>query len=182
MENQELCRVASTFGFKCIPLTSHMIIFMKYFKTDLSLKYFEVPSSLFSSLVCLVAQWCPTLCDPIDYSPPGSSVHGDSPVKNTGVGCHALLQEIFQTQGLNPGIPPCSRFFTIWATREACSFDVNNKELTALLSVDLHRVSLYMDSCIKLILKASFYTFTDSVSTSSPLWLPFFFFCCTCIL
>ena len=27
---------------------------------------------------CLVAQWCPTLCDPIDCSPPGSSVHGIS--------------------------------------------------------------------------------------------------------
>ena len=87
MENQELYRVASTFGFKCIPWISHMIIFMKYFKTDLSLKYFEVLSSLFSSLVFLVAQWCPTLCDPMDCSPPGSSVRGDSPGKNTGVGC-----------------------------------------------------------------------------------------------
>ena len=29
----------------------------------------------------------------------------DSPGKNTGVGCHALLQGIFQTQGLNPGLP-----------------------------------------------------------------------------
>ena len=29
-------------------------------------------------------------------------VHGDSPGKNTGVGCHALLQGIFQTQGWNP--------------------------------------------------------------------------------
>ena len=28
----------------------------------------------------------------MDCSPPGSSVHGDSPGKNTGVGCHALLQ------------------------------------------------------------------------------------------
>ena len=27
---------------------------------------------------CSVAQWCPTLCDPMDYSPPGSSVHGIS--------------------------------------------------------------------------------------------------------
>ena len=34
----------------------------------------------------------------MDRSPPGSSVHGDSPGKNTGVGCHALLQGIFQTQ------------------------------------------------------------------------------------
>ena len=41
------------------------------------------------------------------YSLPGSSVHGDSPAKNTGVGCHALLQGIFLTQGLNPGLPRC---------------------------------------------------------------------------
>ena len=41
-------------------------------------------------VLCLVAQKCPTLCDPMECSPPGSSVHGDSPGKNTGVGCHAL--------------------------------------------------------------------------------------------
>ena len=38
---------------------------------------------------------CLTLCDPMDYSLPGSSVHKDSPGKNTGVGCHFLLQGIF---------------------------------------------------------------------------------------
>ena len=43
-------------------------------------------------------------CDPRDCSPPGFSVHGDSPGKNTGVGCHVLLQEIFPTQGSNPGL------------------------------------------------------------------------------
>ena len=52
-------------------------------------------------LLCLVTQSCPTLCDPMDCSLPGSSVHGDSPGKNTGVGCHFLLQAIFPTQGLN---------------------------------------------------------------------------------
>ena len=36
----------------------------------------------------------------MDGSPTGSSVHGDSPGKNTGVGCHALLQGIFQTEGI----------------------------------------------------------------------------------
>ena len=36
-------------------------------------------------------QSCPTLCDPIDGSPQGSSPW-DSPGKNTGVGCHFLLQ------------------------------------------------------------------------------------------
>ena len=37
-------------------------------------------------------QSCPTLCDPIDGSPPGSHHPWDSPGKNTGVGCHFLLQ------------------------------------------------------------------------------------------
>ena len=45
--------------------------------------------------LCLVTQLCLTLWHPMDCSPPGSSVHGDSPGKNTGVGCHALLQGIF---------------------------------------------------------------------------------------
>ena len=47
---------------------------------------------------------CLNLCNPMDYSPPGSSVHGDSPGKDTRVGCHALLQGIFSIQGLNPGL------------------------------------------------------------------------------
>ena len=55
--------------------------------------------------VCVRAkslQLCLILCDPMDCSLPGSSVNGDSPGKNTGVGCHALLQQIFPTQVLNP--------------------------------------------------------------------------------
>ena len=40
--------------------------------------------------------------NPMDCSPPGSSVHGDSPGNDTGVGCHFLLQGIFPTQGSNP--------------------------------------------------------------------------------
>ena len=40
----------------------------------------------------------------MDWSPPGSSVHGDSPGKRTGVGCHFLLQGIFLTQGSNPPV------------------------------------------------------------------------------
>ena len=52
--------------------------------------------------VCSVTQLCLILCDPMDCNPPGSSVHEDSPGKNTGVGCHALLQGIFLTQESNP--------------------------------------------------------------------------------
>ena len=38
---------------------------------------------------------------------PDFSVHGDSSGKNIGVGCHALLQGIFPTEGLNSGLPHC---------------------------------------------------------------------------
>ena len=44
---------------------------------------------------------CVRLCDLMDCSPPGSSVLRDSLGKNTGLGCHALLQGIFLTQGSN---------------------------------------------------------------------------------
>ena len=51
-----------------------------------------------------VAQLCPTLCDPIDtrfFCP------WDFLSKSTEVGYHFLLQGIFPTQGLNPGLPHC---------------------------------------------------------------------------
>ena len=48
-------------------------------------------------------QLCPTLCNPMDCSPPDSSDHGILQTKNTGEGCHAVLQGIFPT---NPGIKP----------------------------------------------------------------------------
>ena len=52
-----------------------------------------------------VAQSCPTLCDPMDCSLPGSSVHGI--FQAMVLDCHFLLQGIFPTQGLNPGLPHC---------------------------------------------------------------------------
>ena len=64
------------------------------------------------SRVCVRAkslQGCQTLCDPMNCSPPGSFVLGDSPGKNTGAGCHALLQGIFPTQSSNPGLPHCKQ-------------------------------------------------------------------------
>ena len=59
--------------------------------------------------VCLFAHLCLTLWGPMDWRPRGSSVHGDSPGKNAGMGCHTLLQGIFPTQELNPGLPHCRR-------------------------------------------------------------------------
>ena len=71
--------------------------------------------------LCLVAGSCPTLCDPMDCSPPGSSVHADSSGKNTRLGCHALLRgggsshprDRTQVSRIAGGL------FTVWTTREA---------------------------------------------------------------
>ena len=63
---------------------------------------YEMPRNLLDSSCryCVQSlQSCLTLCDPMDYSPPGSSVHGDSSGKNTGEGCRALLRGSFPTQG-----------------------------------------------------------------------------------
>ena len=52
----------------------------------------------------LVTQSCPTLCDPLDCSPPGSFVHWVLQGRYTEVGCH-FLQGIFPTPRLNLGLP-----------------------------------------------------------------------------
>ena len=52
--------------------------------------------------------WC------LDYSPPGSSIHGIIPSKDTGVGCHFLLQGIFPAQGSNPCLLNCRQSLHCW--------------------------------------------------------------------
>ena len=76
----------------------------------------------FNMLLCLVTQSCPTLWDPMDCSPPGSSVHEDSPGKNTGVSCHALLQGIFPTQVSNPCLWHCRRILYRLSYQEISNF------------------------------------------------------------
>ena len=126
--------------------------------------------------MCSVPQLCLTLCDPMDCSPPGSSVHENSPGKNTGVGCHALLQWIFPAQGSNPCLPPCRQILyclsylphTCWmqgplgpALTGSCGFvlcsgdSVPGQSMTALrtLALDLRYhspccVSLQVGACV----------------------------------
>ena len=74
-----------------------------------------------------VTQLCPTLCNPVD-----SSVHGNSPGQNTGVGILSLLQGIFPTQGWNPGFPHCGRIL------DQLSHQGSPRDSLCLLSVGLH--------------------------------------------
>ena len=77
------------------------LIIAQYWTTILSAWVFSF------AVLCLVAQLYPTLCNPIDCSPPSSSVHWDFPGKNTGMDCHFLLQGIFPTEGSNLGLLHC---------------------------------------------------------------------------
>ena len=43
----------------------------------------------------------------------------DFPGKSTGVGCHFLLQSIFPTQGLNPGLPHCRQMLYCLSHQES---------------------------------------------------------------
>ena len=53
--------------------------------------------------LCVCSQLCPTLCDPMDCSPPGQAPPSmEFSSKNIGVGCHFLFQRMFLHQGSNP--------------------------------------------------------------------------------
>ena len=78
---------------------------------------FTLSTEVCCAVLCLVTQSSLTFCNPMDCSLQGSSVHGDSPGKNIGVGCHALLQGIFPTQGSKPDLWHCRLIFNVWATK-----------------------------------------------------------------
>ena len=71
-----------------------------------------------SACTCMLKslQSCLTLWDPLDCSPLGTTLDclWDSPGKNTGVGCHALLQGIFPTQRSNLCLLICRQILYHW--------------------------------------------------------------------
>ena len=54
-----------------------------------------------------VAQSCLTLCNPVDCSPPGCSVHGILQARILEWVAISFSRGIFLTQGSNPGLPHC---------------------------------------------------------------------------
>ena len=100
----------------------------------------------------------------MDCSPPGSSVHGILLGKNTGVGCHFLLQGIFLTQGSNPGLLHCRQIlyhlshlrieedvFMIRHSGILCTA-VPDNVLHFQLKVEAHRVTL---TCVSMSMSES---------------------------
>ena len=66
-----------------------------------------------------VTQSCPALCDPMDFSPPGSPVHGISQTRILEWIAMFYSREPFQPRDQTQVSCTGGRFFTIWATREA---------------------------------------------------------------
>ena len=110
-------------------------------------------------------QSCPTLCDSMDCNPPCSSVHGASPGKNTGVGCHALLQGIFlrrdQTQVSYMSCTAGGFFITLYVAYLVSCCNVV-KHFWPLMPSKKHMVVLILSIC----------------SWLSGMWL----LCCMCYL
>ena len=68
----------------------------------------KVSKDLIPVLCCALTQSCPTLCDPMEtwgVSCLAPLSFGDSPGKNTEMGCHALLQGNLPNPGIEPRSP-----------------------------------------------------------------------------
>ena len=109
-------------------------------------------------------QSCLTLCNPIDGSPPGSPVPGILQAKNTGVGCHFLLQcmkvksesEVAQLcltlppHGLQPTRLLCPWDFPGKSTGVGCHYRESNQQFVKLITARVFLIYLcvYLYVCI----------------------------------
>ena len=92
---------------KCLICIRHVLVSSLWMLFNLQNNHIVCYNIIMLQKCVLVAQLCPTLCDPMDCNLPGFSVHSMFQARKTGVGYHFLLQGIFPTQGLNPGVLHC---------------------------------------------------------------------------
>ena len=112
----------------------------------------------------LVFQSCPTPCNPMDWSPPGSSVYRDSPGKNTGVGCHVLLRGSSWSRDRTQFSCIAGRFFIIWAPRKPKNTEVDSLLYGILLTQELNRGLLH---CRRILYQLS-YQGSPGIHTVKP--------------
>ena len=116
----ELPTSPSVHSLYCILQNSNRLNWYSRFTIFTVVKIYKV------AVLYLITQSHPTLCNPMDYSPPGFSLHGIPQAINTGVGWHALLQGIVPTQRSNPSLPRC------WQILYCLSHQAANNEFTNL--------------------------------------------------
>ena len=87
------------------------------------------------SLKVKIAQLCPTLCDPMDYTPG----------QNAGVGSLSLLQGIFPTQGLSPGLSHHRWILYQLSCQGVISFFILNS-LTCKMGIKIELIHMVVES------------------------------------
>ena len=87
----------------------------------------------------------------MDCSPPGSSCPWAFSGKNPGVVCHFLLQGIFLTQGLNPGLLHCRQ--TLYCVRAATAFCSCSLDRGSVTKLHFYLMHMWMGSVGSLSLK-----------------------------
>jgi len=91
------CIIHSNIYITSISILGICVIYI-YIYTHTDIKYIH-------AVLCLVAQLCLTLCDPMDCSPQVSSAHGILLARILEWVASSFLQRVFPTQGLNPSLP-----------------------------------------------------------------------------
>ena len=131
----------------------------------------------FARMCAKSLQWCPTLCNAMDCSPPGSSAHRDSPDKNTGVGCPP------PGDLPNPGIEPmflispalASRFFTTttWEIQVFSYTMIIENYMKFKVSMSINEVLLkhnYIHLLTYVLSMAGFYSIRTKQFQQWPRW------------
>ena len=118
----------------------------------------------------LVTKSCLTVCDPVDCSPPGSSVHGSFWAKILKwVASHFLLQGIFPTQESNLGLLYCKQILY------CLSHQGNLYAAVSPLKIMLPFSTQKRKGTWILVLKQSLIMYTSMVWTNHPTFLGFYF-------
>ena len=107
----------------------------------------------------LVPQSCLTLCDPMDWSPPASSVHGILQARILEWVAIPFFRGIFLTQGSNPGLLHYKQILTFWTTREAQVLSQNLKDKENGLKLKFNVVYIFFFTIIWLKLIFDFSIF-----------------------
>ena len=94
--------------------------YLQFYVRITSEKLFEFVSLTMQKVKVLVAQLCPILCDPMDCSPPGSSVHGILQARTLEWVAIFFSRESSQARDRTRVSLISGRFFTVWATRKPC--------------------------------------------------------------
>ena len=118
----------------------------------------------------LVAQLCPTLCDPVNCSPPGSSVHGILQARISEwvtISLHQFTRGSSWPRDWTQVSCIAGRFFTVWATREANRCDIIFKKSihTSMgIWVGFHVLAIVSNTLI-------------NMGVHLTCWIPVFIFC-----